>query len=297
MRSPEDTSQKSSQNSLPYKTDDQDVIRLIEAIKRKPDNEKAIKDIYNKSNFETSRKALEILGILDTRLSFSYEGKDLAVERDDSQREKLFLKFILRYPPYGHFLESVSHSSNLSTTDTESVKDYWWKHGYGSSGSNRDEGVVTFGKLVQLAGLGKFVIGRKGQPSRIEWNPNAKPLIDSVCNLEVNEQLTEEQAVDNNINPQVSVTDPSLISNNYSSSTQIPTSETTEYSVQTSHKYAAPKVIPNISINVDMSNWDIDKITAFFKGAYGLFDDHAESNSTTTCSQSFSESSDGCSNS
>lgn len=294
MASTEDAPQKVLDVTLPYKADDRDVLKLIEAIKRKPDNEKAIKDIYNKSNFENSKKTLEILGVLDEQLSFSAEGKQLAIERDNNQREKLFLKVLLRYPPYGHYLESIFQGDNLSATDTESIKDYWWKHNYGSSTSNRDDGVVTFGKLIQLAGLGKFVIGRRGQPSRIEWNPTAKSLIDAIYTSETHEETSTEQAANNDFNQANSI-DSASISNNHLLNTQVSTVEhkgIDEYYL----KGATPKVIPSIAINVDMSEWDTDKIVTFFKATYGIFDNGRETNSSTPCSQGFSEPSDGYSN-
>lgn len=292
MSGTEDTPQKVSDLTLPYKTDDQDVLRLIEAIKRKPDNEKAIKEIYDKSNFETSRKALEILGILNDRLSFSGNGRELAIGKDDNQREKLFLRILLNYPPYGHFLESLSHSGNLSTTDTESIKDYWWKHEYGSSISNREDGVVTFGKLLQLAGIGTFVTGRRGQPSRIEWNANAKLIIDAACSSETYEPISTEQAVNNDFN-QVTTFDSVPLPNNYLSNTQESTVQSRDHIEQSYLNGAIPKIIPSISISVDMSEWDTSKIITFFKATYGIFDDSEESNLSTACSQSFSEPSDG----
>jgi len=292
MPAAEETPQEVLDKTLPYKTDDQDVLRLIEAIKRKPDNEKAIREVYNKANFETSRKTLEILSILDERLSFSAEGKELAIEKDDNQREKLFLKFFLRYPPYGHFLESISHNGDLSsTTDTESIKDYWWKHNYGSSTSNREDGIVTFGKLVQLAGLGKFITGRRGQPSRVEWNQNAKSLIDAACSSETNEQILEE-GIDSDFN-QITDFDSAQVPNNYPLNTHVSTVETREHTEQSSLKGSIPKVIPSISINVDMSEWDTSKIFTFFKAAYGIFENNGESNSSIACSQGFGEPSNG----
>lgn len=297
MPNSEEASQKVSNDTLPYKTDDQDILKLIEAIKRKPDNEKAIKEIYNKTNFENSRKALEVLGILDGRLDFSSQGKELAVERDDSQRERLFLQVFLRYPPYGHFLESVSQANSLSTTDTKMVQDYWWKHNYGSSGNNREDGVVTFGKLCQLAGLGKFVPGRKGLLSRIEWKPEAKALIDSACNSHPEEQTVEEQSIESISTEEASTSDSIPLIDDYSSIAQTFTSEKVNYTSQPQSYHPTPKAIPNISVSADMSNWETSKIITFFKCAYGIFDDNTEPDLPASNSQGFSESSDGSSDS
>lgn len=297
MLSTEDTPQKVSDVTLPYSTDDEDILRLIEAIKRKPDNEKAIRDIYNKSNFETSRKALEVLGILDSQLSFSTAGKELAIERENGLKRELFLKFFLRYPPYGHFLESISHNSDLSITETESIKDYWWKHNYGSSGNNREDGVVAFGKLLQLTGLGKFVTGRRGKQSRIEWNLDAKALIDAACTFDENNSVSEEQLA-TTASSQEDTTNAVPVPNDSLANVQSPVLDSKIYSEQPSMpRVASPNttlnVIPNISINVDMSEWDNSKIITFFKAAYGIFDNDQETDLSTTCSQGINESSDG----
>lgn len=296
MSSTEDTQQKVSDATLPYSTDNEDILRLIEAIKKKPDNEKAIREIYNKSNFETSRKALEVIGILDSQLSFSKAGKELAIEREDGCRRELFLKFFLKYPPYGHFLESVSHGGDLSITETETIKDYWWKHNYGSSGNNREDGVVAFGKLLQLTGLGKFVTGRRGKPSRIEWNPGAKALIDTTCAFDDSNSVLEEQLT--TASGQEDVVNVLPILNEDLANIESFVVNSNPYAEQTSlPSGASPSTtlnfIPNISINVDMSEWDNSKIIAFFKAAYGIFDNDREKDLSTTCSQSVSESSDG----
>ncbi|MFG3818160.1 hypothetical protein [Limnothrix redekei] len=297
MPNNEDTSSKVSGVTLPYGVDDNDILRLIDAIKRKPDNEKAIKEIYNKSNFETARKALEIFGILDNQFSFSLSGKNLAIEREGSRKQELFLGFFLSYPPYGHFLENLSHTNALSATETESVKDYWWKHNYGSSGNNREEGVVTFGKLIQLAGLGKFISGRRGKPSRIEWSLNAKTLIDKACTPDEESSDLAEQfevpassrehadsalATVNDVldNPKEEAVNPNIHTDKLSSP-------------QVASPNTALNIIPNISINVDMSDWDNNKIITFFKAAYGIFDDGRGTNVSTSCPQSVSEPSDG----
>ena len=148
------------------------------------------------------------------------------------------------------------------------------------------------GKLIQLAGLGKFVTGRRGQPSRVEWNPNAKSLIDTMCNSEAQKQILTKKAANNDFN-QVTTIDPAPISNNYPLNTQVSTTEPKDYVEEYSLKSAIPKVIPSIAINVDMSEWNTDKIITFFKAIYGIFDDSKESNSSASCSQSFSELSDG----
>ncbi|MBN3895451.1 MAG: hypothetical protein HWQ41_09335 [Nostoc sp. NOS(2021)] len=293
MPSIEDTPEKVSNVTLPYKTDDQDILQLIEAIKRKPDNEKAIKEIYNKSNFETSRKTLEILGILDNQLIFSSAGKEFAIEKDNKRKEELFLQFFLSYTPYGHYLESISQTGDLSTTETETIKDYWWKHNYGSSGSNREDGVVAFGKLISLTGLGKFITGRKGQPSRIEWNQNAKSLIDAACNSDKSDSTLEEQSssIDSE---QIDVSDSTSVFKDYPSVSETPAAKSKSHVELPSLGGTTLSVIPTtISINVDMSEWGTSKIITFFKATYGIFDDDRESDLSTTCSQSISESSDG----
>ncbi|MDZ8067728.1 MAG: hypothetical protein RMY64_19250 [Nostoc sp. DedQUE08] len=256
-----------------------------------------IKEIYNKSNFETSRKALEILGILDKELIFSSAGKDLAIEKDNKRREELFLQFFLDYTPYGHYLESISHSNNLSTTETQTIKDYWWKHGYGSSASNRDDGVVVFGKLLSLTGLGKFINGRRGQPSRIEWSQNAKSLIDAACNSDKSDSTLEEESSGLD-SEQIDVIDSTPVFKDHSSVSQTPAAESKSHIELPSLRGTTLSVIPTtISINVDMSEWDTSKIITFFKATHGIFDDDRESDLSTTCSQSISESSDGYSNS
>ncbi len=113
-----------------------------------------------------------------------------------------------------------------------------------------------------------------------------------MCRNETHGQTSIEQAV-NNDSSQVNTIDIASISNNYPLNAQVSTAEPKDYIEEYSLKGAIPKVIPSIAINVDMSEWDTDKIITFFKATYGIFDNSGKSNSSTACSQGFSEPSNG----
>ena len=55
------------------------------------------------------------------------------------------------------------------------METWWATQGYGSSRSNRQEGAALLGRLVEYAALGRYVPGRRGYPTRIEWTEPLPP--------------------------------------------------------------------------------------------------------------------------
>lgn len=75
---------------------------------------------------------------------------------------------MLSFEPYELLLEAVVQRGDRVTT-LDWVETWWNTHGCGSSRSNRTEGSSSFGRLADFAGLGAYIQGRRGHPSRVEW--------------------------------------------------------------------------------------------------------------------------------
>ncbi|MGB2925885.1 MAG: hypothetical protein WBB82_11345, partial [Limnothrix sp.] len=196
--------QTSVENSnLPARIDDNDVIKLLNAIKSKPEQEGLIKAIYNKGNFDQTKNALETLDLINDQCQLTTNGGNLVEVFSESDEElkkvfeDLFLAILLNYEPYEIFLQSIAHSSKLESTTTEDIIEYWQNHEYGSSITNREEGATTFGKLMYLAGLGTYKVGRHGNKTRIEWKNSAQERIKQPVDLNAhNPSDLETQVID-----------------------------------------------------------------------------------------------------
>ncbi|USD83472.1 hypothetical protein M5E02_03355 [Bacillus safensis] len=257
--------------TLPYGTSWENILKLLEAIKKKQGDEKGIRAVFTGAKIDNTRKTMETLGLV-SGFDFKQMGKELAYETNDEKRKQIFLKVILSYQPYELFLSRLDDKDFFEETELEEVKNFWGKHDFGVSPNNRNEAANVFGSFIQLSGLGEFITGRRGKPTRIQWNSEAKKLIDSILNdlSSPQEQIVEE-------------IQPDYIPETKSDSPIVFTEQDEDLLINQAQPKlnkqngCSLKVTPNITINIDMTDWDIDKMNAFFKAAYGEFDDAKDS--------------------
>lgn len=253
--------------TLPYGTSWENILKLLEAIKKKQGDEKGIRAVFTGAKIDATRKTMETLGLV-SGFDFKQMGKELAYETNEEKRKEIFLKVILSYQPYELFLSRLNEKDFSEETDIEEVKNFWGKHDFGASPNNRNEAANVFGSFIQLSGLGEFITGRRGKATRIKWDSEAKKLIDGILNsspLPQKQQVEENQSV---YTPEAEIEKPLQVIENQNKDSII-SHDFPEINKQNVHSL---KIIPNITINVDMTQWNIDKINAFFKAAYGEFD-------------------------
>lgn len=279
---------ETTDETLAYGATGEDILNLIDAIKIKHGNDQGIRQIYSKPNIENSRKILKVLGISSDGLTFSAEGREYAYETDTDNKQSILLKLILQYPPYEYFLLSISNEK-LSETSLEIIQNYWGKNSYGTSENNRNEASTTFVRLVELAGLGKFKLGRKGRQSRVEWNPGAEKLIRDIHKKNSLDSNRETE----NLNQSIEKNTSHLSIDPWANNTEAP--EQNEDNCQSHSDEKETKLVRevleksfsnekqknnlaniDVSVNIDMTDWEIDKITSFFKAAQGVFEDDDE---------------------
>lgn len=258
--------QSQEDNTLPYGTSGDSMLKLLDAIKKKQGDEKGIRAIYSGGKFDSTRKSLEVLGIIDG-LNLLPIGKELAFETNETKKQDVFLKTILNYPPYEYFLTYIHQAGYSEETDIELVKNFWGRNDYGSSPNNRDEGVSVFCHCIELAGLGEYVVGRRGKTSRIKWSPNTRIKIESAMGA-LPQAVSEEPEGGEDL----PVCEHVITRVNESE----PTSAGSIAKNGEDNFFNKIRIAPNITINVDMSEWDTEKITTFFKAAYGEFNDYSK---------------------
>jgi hypothetical protein len=68
-------------------------------------------------------------------------------------------------------LHALGERGAPAETEVRWIEAWWSTRGFGSSESNRREGAAAFGRLGEFAGLGEYVPGRRGHPTRVRWTP------------------------------------------------------------------------------------------------------------------------------
>lgn len=260
--------EKSVDKALPYGTTSDNVKKLLEAIKAKEGSEKNIAAVYSGTKFDSTRKALELLGVV-TGLNLTDIGRKLAFSNDASEQQRLYLCAVLSYAPYELFLAFQRQQNNFSKeTTADDVINYWGRQEYGNSANNRNEGVSVFFSFLELAGLGKYVIGRKGKNTRFEWNDDVVQKIDSV---DKNTQSTDRNSSNILGIPEDDVLDidKEIIPDEKLEDERNPIPP--HHVLRFKYPMALSEKVPQISITVDMSNWDIEKIESFFKTVREVF--------------------------
>ncbi|MDQ3555907.1 MAG: hypothetical protein M3409_03895 [Gemmatimonadota bacterium] len=154
---------------LPYRTTGEELGRLIEARARGRELPQIQALNFSAGNFQGTLVAAVELDFLDgDSKELSEAGRAFALADSDGRRA-LLLEALLRFEPYDLLLEAVFDRGNPRETTLEWIQTWWSTQGYGNSQTNREEGSSAFAKLLEYAGLGSYVQGRRGHPTRVLW--------------------------------------------------------------------------------------------------------------------------------
>jgi hypothetical protein len=259
-------------NTLPAGTTQDNMMKLVEIYKRKNTDAEA-KPIFNMTDsvYSCTKSALRSLGLIKEKdCSFTDQGNDIAYSSDEEKREKM-LSLLVRYIPYESLLSAIFLRGDVKETDVKYIVNHWGRSKHGSGLRNREDAASLFCSMMEYIGLGKFVKGKGGYVTRIEWGTDAsrkfKDVLETVGGAP--EENTDD-TVDNNeeeyVEEQIAVA--------VETGEQAQTAEYNEPTVSVTPKVKTKATFaPNITINVDMSEWDEDKIKSFFKYAYGVFEE------------------------
>jgi len=258
---------KVSGNNLPAYTTVENILFLLDVLKRKT-KESDVKAIFRKgdSAYTNTKSALRTFGFIENdSLELTDKGRRV-VYSEEADRKKEIQKVLVGYPPYEIFLLNLLQKENFSVTEVDEIINFWGKANNGSTERNREDGAKLFMSIISYLELGKTVKGRGGNATRIEWKEDVKgrirDMLDSQNNLRVliesKENESEEVIVfEQDINDEILSDSP--VQNILC-----------EENLNQKHKNIVSG--PHITINVDMSNWDEEKIKQFFKYAYGQFE-------------------------
>lgn len=242
------------ENTLPYKTTKENIQKLLEAVVKKSKNEQEIKAIYSGGKYEECKRSLIILNLISKDLELTDQGRNIYYSNQE-EKEKEWYKVIKEYKPYENFIEYLINNKNDAQIeiDAEEVKAYWGKNSYGASDVNIQEGVRTFGNILEISNLGKMIKGTSKAKTRLQIN------LDKIKKLQ--EQLENDIEENKEINAdkeylkdeeKKEIIKKELPKNDIALEK---TDEIDNVCVENSKKN-----VPNINIDVNMTEWDVEKI-------------------------------------
>lgn len=263
---------KTNGNNLPAYSTIDNMLLLLDTLKRKK-KEDEVKAIFGKgdSAYTNTKSALRTLGFIEIdSLEFTDKGRAVVYSQDDD-RKKEMVKILVAYPPYEVFLMSLLQKDRINTTEVDEIVNFWGKANYGSTERNREDGAKLFMSILDYLELGKYVIGRGNNSTRIEWGSDMeeqiKKIIDAQDSCDISTSYNEQEDIEDVVYTEKSLTDDTQV--------EVPIQLTPV--AEGNEKVQAAKVdvarSPHITINVDMSEWSDEKIKIFFKYAYGKFEE------------------------
>lgn len=242
-----------SENTLPYKATKENIEKLLDAVVKKQRNEQEIKAIYSGGKYEECKRTLITLELINKEMELTEQGRNIYYS-NQNEKEVEWYKVIKNYKPYENFIEYLINNRNddLVEIDAEDVKSYWGKNSYGASDINIQEGVRTFGNILEISNLGKLIKGTNKTNTRLQIDLKEirriqnQPVLTNKENVE--EDHKDEKIKDKEENMYEAKEE--LLPNNFS----VQDLENKAYVEENK------KIAPNINIDVNMTDWDIDKI-------------------------------------
>ncbi len=267
---------KGNNNNLPAYTTVENILSLIDTLKRKNKNEDEAKAIFGKgdSAYINTKSALRAFSLIENEsLDFTNEGREVAYSQGSDKKIEI-IKILKSYPPYEIFLFSLLKKDDVTKTEIDEIVNFWGKAHYGSTQRNMEDAAKLFMSILDFIEFGKFIKGVKGTTTRIEWNTDIKVKINSLNQ----NSPTVVQKEDTNTKVQDTI-EASVIDTEPVEDEQVEQEENildvvaNERNVKLIKKPISAVSFPNITINVDMSDWSDEKIKTFFKYAYGKFEE------------------------
>jgi hypothetical protein len=161
-------------NVLPFRTDAGELLRLLDGLARGRSADHVREAGFAARVFEGTIVAASALQFVrPDPLVLTEAGQEYALAASVA-RSALLRGAMMSFAPYRTLLDEVVGGSLPDETEADWLARWWATRGWGSSESNRAEGVAAFGRLASAAGLAEYVPGRRGYPTRLRWTDDAR---------------------------------------------------------------------------------------------------------------------------
>lgn len=254
-----------SNGNLPAYTTVENLLLLIDTLKRK-NKESDVKAIFSKgeSAYTNTKSALRTFEIIeDETLELTTFGRQIAYSQE-TDKVKEMTKILVNYAPYEVFLLSIISKDDVTKTEISDLVNFWGKSNNGSTERNREDAAKLFMSLIGYCGMGKYVIGRGKNPTRIEWCEDIKDRIQKLSNQYNVESNVVEKSNENIMSEQ---SEEKWDENDSGYSGE----EKKSLCMKQNNEHIKVVSQPIINININMSDWSDEKIRSFFKYVYGQF--------------------------
>lgn len=260
-------------SSLPSGTTVENLLNLINVLKKNNKNEETVKALFGMSEtvYNKTKAALKAFDIIEnSSLDFtSVNGRKIAFSGEDNKKEEM-IRIVKSYEPYKLVLNSIVTSrTDTKMTDIDTIKNLWGRTDFGSGDRNRNDGATLCMSILDYIGYGEYIIGRGNNSTRIEWVSDIKDRINSLYQespIVEQKENTNSQGKDT---IETSIIDCVPAEEQEENTPAVIIAD--ERNVKPINTPISAVSLPNITINVDMSDWSDEKIKTFFKYAYGQF--------------------------
>ena len=162
--------------TLPIRTTVEDIQAVCEYLLKKPTGAtlKEATAVLDRKRLDGRKlSALKFWGLIEDQERLKLTAKGREAVRDHGARQTTILADVIRnIAPYRAIIERAYHRKHESLTALD-VAAHWHDHFSNEVSENdkilNDQGVCFF-QLAAGAGLGELVIGRRGSPTRFEFN-------------------------------------------------------------------------------------------------------------------------------
>jgi hypothetical protein len=239
---------------LPYRTDPRLLFQVMEYAKgRGIDRSLLEARLGGGEPLRETLNALEQLGLIErdaSEIRLTEAGRRLAYATDALERQRELARVVLSYPPYGGVIERALREG-LSVIDGPWVERVWQVEMRLGQPRNRVEEARTFFfKLAEEAGLGIFRRGVRGQPSRLVLAPD----------LEERLRVLRPHLGGGGAEPEPAPREPAAVSGVTTVSSELASAPVPERTI------AAPAgAAVTITVSVDLTAWELEKIEAFLR--------------------------------
>jgi predicted nucleotide-binding protein len=167
--------------ALPLKTTVEDIEVLCNFLATKPTGAtlKEARAIIDEKHLD-ARKLLALRGwnlIEDAGGKLKVTPSGRAFTRGGQEdRQKILRQLISSCPPYSSIVERAAHRPQDDSIIAVDVASHWHEHfreDVGAAEATLNDQAICFFNLLQGAGLGTLVLGRKGNPTRFDWDREA----------------------------------------------------------------------------------------------------------------------------
>jgi len=221
---------------LPYRTDWRSIAMLLDLLKGKSLDRSGLEARMGAGeSFRETLNAAEQLGLVRRDdagdVALTNAGRRLAYATNDRERQQELAAAMIGYEPYGLPLERALNEE-MSVVDGPWVERVWQVDMRLGQPRNRVEEARTFFfRLADDAGLGTYHRGVRGQPTRLELAG------DIARRLELAAESSEPESVTPDLPSPAKIIRPA----------------------------SGGQPIASLSLSIDMSDWELDKIEALLR--------------------------------